>query len=51
MPDYFKIKDKWFKTIKKPTGRRDLVSDDEVELYSYWVQEVTIDELMGVDYD
>ena len=50
--EYFNVRTKYYKVIKKPTGRYDLISDpeigqDEVEIYSYRVVEVPPAEAAG----
>lgn len=52
--EYFKLRTKNYKVIKKPTGRYDLISDpetgqDEVEIYSYRVVEVPPSELQEME--
>ena len=46
---YFKMRDKYYKKIKKPTGRYMLDSDpengqDEVEMWAHKVEEVSKEE-------
>ena len=52
--EYFNVRTKYYKVIKKPTGRYDLISDpetgqDEVEIYSYRVVEVPPSELQEME--